>query len=181
GLAGANQVQRPLMQLIEIIGCVVHRLLPLEAEPAHVRHDRVDEFLTFLFGIGVVEAQIASAAELLRQTEIETDRFGVPDMQIAIRLRRKPRGDLAASAIVGHIILDNGAQKIIGDLGGRIVAMAHALLWRSVVRRPMRVGESIGSKMDTEQQSPYYSRPSPSVSQAVTHDYSADELRRHQN
>jgi len=45
--------------------------------------DRVDVFLLLLGRVGVVEAQMAAAAVFLRQAEIEADRFGVADMQIA--------------------------------------------------------------------------------------------------
>jgi len=48
------------------------------------------EFLLFLGRIGVVEAQIALAAEFLRDAEIEGDGLGVADVEIAVGLRRKP-------------------------------------------------------------------------------------------
>ena len=66
---------------------------PVEAEPMHVGLDRVDIFLLFLGRIGIVEAQIALAAEFLGDAEIQADRFGVADMEIAVRLRRKARDD----------------------------------------------------------------------------------------
>lgn len=43
--------------------------------------------------IGVVEAQVAAPAEFLRDAEVQPDRLGVADMQIAVRLRREPRHD----------------------------------------------------------------------------------------
>src|SRR5258708_22125455 len=43
--------------------------------------------------IGVVEAQVAASGKLLRDAEIERDRLGVADMQIAVRLRRGPGHD----------------------------------------------------------------------------------------
>ena len=66
GLAGADQVLGPAVEPLEIVRRVIEVLAPVEAEPAHVRFDRVDVFLLFLGRIGVVEAQIAVAAELLR-------------------------------------------------------------------------------------------------------------------
>ena len=68
-------------------------LAPIEAEPAHVAHDGVDIFLLFLGRVGVVEAQVAVAAEFLGDAEIETDRLGMADMQIAVRLRREAGDD----------------------------------------------------------------------------------------
>ena len=68
-------------------------LAPIEAEPAHVALDGVDIFLLFLGRIGVVEAQMTAAAELLGDAEVETDRLGVADMQIAVRLGREAGDD----------------------------------------------------------------------------------------
>ena len=93
GLAGADQVLGPFVKLLEIVGRVIKMLAPIEAEPAHVALDGVDIFLLFLGRVGVVEAQIAMAAEFLRDAEIQADRFGVADMQIAVRLRRKTGND----------------------------------------------------------------------------------------
>ena len=68
-------------------------LPPIEAEPAHVGLDGVDIFLLFLGRIGVVETQIAMAAEFLGDAEIQRDRLGVADMQITVRLRREAGDD----------------------------------------------------------------------------------------
>ena len=89
GLAGADQVLGPFVELLEIVRGVIEVLAPVEAEPAHVALDGVDVFLLFLGRIGVVEAQVAAPAELLGDAEIEADRLGVADVQIAVRLRRK--------------------------------------------------------------------------------------------
>src|SRR4051812_49688427 len=64
---------------------------PVIAEPAHIALDRIDIFLLLFDRISVVETKMAAAAELLRHAEIEPDRLGMADMQIAIRLRRKTR------------------------------------------------------------------------------------------
>ena len=67
GLAGADQMLGPVVELLEIVRGVIEMLAPIEAEPAHVALDGVDVFLLFLGRIGVVEAQMAAAAELLRR------------------------------------------------------------------------------------------------------------------
>ena len=64
-------------------------LAPIEAEPAHVALDGVDIFLLFLGRVGVVEAQMTAAGKFLGDAEVEADRLGVADMQIAVRLRRE--------------------------------------------------------------------------------------------
>ena len=67
GLAGLDQLDGPLVELLEVVGGEVQVLAPVEAEPAHVLLDGVDVLLLLLDGVGVVEAQVAAAAELLRR------------------------------------------------------------------------------------------------------------------
>ena len=89
GLAGLDQLLGPLVELLEVVGGVKQVLAPVEAEPAHVALDRVDVLLLLLGRIGVVEAQVAAPAELLGDAEVQADRLGVADVQVAVRLGRK--------------------------------------------------------------------------------------------
>jgi hypothetical protein len=73
GLAGPDQVDRPRIELLEVVRCVVEVLAPVEPEPAHVRLDRVDVLLLFLHGIGVVEAQ--GGARRTQAMPVEADRL----------------------------------------------------------------------------------------------------------
>src|SRR5262245_57670321 len=72
---------------------MIEVLAPVEAEPQHVLLDGVDVLLLFLGGIGVVKAQVAAAAELLRDAEVQADRLGVPDMQVSVRFGREAGDD----------------------------------------------------------------------------------------
>jgi hypothetical protein len=47
----------------------------------------VDVLLLLLGRVGVVEAQITAAAELLATPEVEADRLGVADVQVAVWAR----------------------------------------------------------------------------------------------
>ena len=67
GLAGPDQVDRPVVELLEVVRREVEVLAPVEAEPAHVGLDGVDVLLLLLDRVGVVEAQVAAAAELARR------------------------------------------------------------------------------------------------------------------
>ena len=69
GFAVFDQLDRPFVELVEIIGGVAEAL-PVEAEPAHVVHDGVDILLLFFFGVGVVKAKIGLAAEFVGQAEV---------------------------------------------------------------------------------------------------------------
>ena len=100
-------------------------LAPVEAEPAHVGLDGVDVFLLFLGRIGIVEAQMAAAAEFLGDAEIQADRLGVADMQIAVRLRRKARDNLGVLLGV-EIGLNDVANEIAPCLGRRCLCRRHS-------------------------------------------------------
>jgi hypothetical protein len=75
GMPGLDQVLGVAIERVEVIAGVIEVLLgavvPAEAEPADRIEDRVDEFLVFLDRIGVVESQVALAAEIPRQPEIQ--------------------------------------------------------------------------------------------------------------
>ena len=102
-------------------------LAPVEAEPAHVALDRVDIFLLFLGRIGVVVTQIALSAELLGDAEIQADRLGVADMQIAVGLGRKAGDDRLVPARC-EIGPHNVADKILARFACRRVWRCHGVI-----------------------------------------------------
>ena len=125
GEAIADQSLRPFIEAIEIIRGVERLAGPIVAEPAHIGLDGVDIFLLFLGRIGVVEAQVAVAGKLLRDAEIERDRLGVADMQVAVRLRREPGHDLLVLAR-GEIGLDDVANEVAPCLCRRRFCRRHS-------------------------------------------------------
>ena len=88
-----DQVLRKTVEMFEIIRRVVKMPAPVEAEPSHRIEYGIDVLLLFFFRIRVVEAQVAEAAVVARQPEVETDRLGVPDVQVAVGFRGKARAD----------------------------------------------------------------------------------------
>ena len=64
GIAIVNELDRPLVELIEVVGSVV-KTIPLKAQPVDVLHDGVDVLLLFLLRIGIVEAEVRFTAELV--------------------------------------------------------------------------------------------------------------------
>src|SRR5262249_55403639 len=76
--------------------------------------DRIDVLLALLGGVGVVEPEMAAPAELARHPEVDRDRLGMADVQIAIGLRRKPRDDLAAEAPAGVVLQDHLPDEVAG-------------------------------------------------------------------
>src|SRR5262252_1765077 len=84
---------RPFVELLEIIRRMIEVPAPVETKPAHITLDRVDVFLFLLGGIGVIKAQVAAAPRVLRDAEVEANRLGVADVQVAVGLGRKARDD----------------------------------------------------------------------------------------
>ena len=112
-LAGLDELLGPLIKLLEIVRGVIQSI-PLEAEPAHVFHDRIDVLDVFLDRIGIVEAQIALAAILGGETEVEANRFGMADVQIAVRLRRKSRVNAALERARLAMLVDDFLNEVAG-------------------------------------------------------------------
>src|SRR5262245_41715967 len=126
-LAGFNQMLGPIVKLLKVVGGMVEMLAPIETEPAHITLDRVDVFLFLLGRVGVVETQMAATAELFGDAKVETDRFGVTDMQIAVGLGRKAghHRALPARILVGP---DDVANEILSRLAGRRTDCRHTFI-----------------------------------------------------
>jgi len=57
--------------LLEVIGGEQQAVGPVKAKPSNVLLDSFDVFGLFLYGIGIVEAQIAEAAEFGSDAEVK--------------------------------------------------------------------------------------------------------------
>ncbi len=112
GLAVVDQPQRELEELLEVVRRVEELVGPVESEPAHVFHDRVDVLDVFLGRIGVVEAEMADAAVLLRQAEIQADALGVPDVQIPVRLGWEAGDDASVVLLRTKVVFDDVADEV---------------------------------------------------------------------
>ncbi len=100
---------------------------PVETQPAYVFLDRVDVGLVFLGRVRIVETQIASPAEFRCDTEIQTDRFGMTNMQKAVWFRREARHNLVMQAPV-QIGADFFTNEIVRrDVGVRVCEFGHGL------------------------------------------------------
>ena len=114
----------PLIELLEVIRRVIEVTVPVVAEPAHVALDRVDVLLLFFGRVGVVEAQVAAAAELLRHAEVERDRLGVANVEIAVRLGWEAC-DHVGNAPGRHVPRDDVADEIVPDVGNEGFGCCH--------------------------------------------------------
>ena len=106
-------MQRPLKKLFEVITGKAD-LCPLETQPLDILLDRTNKFVAFLLRIGVVKAQVALPAKLLRNTEIETDRLRMTDLQIAVRFGRETGLYTSVVLARSHI----GGDYLTNEIGG---------------------------------------------------------------
>ena len=77
---------RKIIRRIEFFG-------PLKTEPLHIVLDVLHVFGFFRYGVGVVKAQVGFAAIFFAEAKVQANAFGVAQMQVAVRLRRKARGN----------------------------------------------------------------------------------------
>ena len=106
-------------------------IAPVEAEPADVVLDGSDELVLLPGRVGVIEAQVAAPAELSRDAEIQTDRLGVADMEIAVGLGREA-GDDGAGAPGIEIGADDIADEIPASFLG--LGSGHPILSLAAIR-----------------------------------------------
>src|ERR1051326_6948131 len=106
-----HEVLGKLIELLEVVRREMQRR-PFEAEPANVFLDRLHVLHVFLGRIRVVEAQVAGTPELLRDAEVQADGFRVADVQVAVRLGRKSRGDPAPVLAGLEIVRDDGSDEV---------------------------------------------------------------------
>ena len=111
-LALLDELLGPLVELVEVVGGVELAALPVGPEPADVVADGIDVLLLLLGGVGVVVAQVALAAVLHGEAEVQADRLGVADVQVAVRLRREARVDAAAEPPGAVVLLDDLLDEV---------------------------------------------------------------------
>ena len=116
GLAVVDEEFGPFVQLLEVVARV-DDLVGLVAEPVEVGEDAFDEGGVLGVGVRVVEAEHARAAELACELEVEVDRLGVTDVEVAVRFRWEPRLDAPAEAVGVEIVLHPFAHEV-GPFGG---------------------------------------------------------------
>jgi hypothetical protein len=87
---------------------------PAHANPSHRTSDSIDStYSTSSFaGVRVVVAKVARTGELGGNAEIQADRLRVADMQIPVRLRRKPCRHTGAMPAGFQVIRNDGADEI---------------------------------------------------------------------
>ena len=89
GAAFVDELDGPIVQLLEVVGRIDGLVAEIAAQPFHILDDRVNVLRLFLRRVRVVEAQVALPAKLFRDAEVERNALRVADVQVAVRLGRK--------------------------------------------------------------------------------------------
>ena len=89
GVAVFDQLHSKFIHLREVFGSVVKPIFPVKAKPMNIIFDILNVFHVFLRGIGIIHTKIAQTAKFFSRAKVDADSFGMSDMQIAVRLRRK--------------------------------------------------------------------------------------------
>ena len=135
GLAVGDQTLGVLVQQLEVVRGI-EDARPLEPEPVYVRLDRLDVLDILFRRVRVIEPQVALALELLSDAEVQADRLGVADVEVAVRFRWEPRIDASSVLAGGPVFRDDFTDEIerrrsvqgIGLLVGRGHAIRVILL-----------------------------------------------------
>ena len=106
-----DELYRVGIQLIKIVRGVADIARPVEAQPLHVIFDGLNVFDVFFYWVGVIETQVALPLVILCDTKVQADRFGVTNVQVAIRLRRETRVDCGVLT-TGQIFIDDLTNKV---------------------------------------------------------------------
>ncbi|GIX61052.1 uncharacterized protein BcabD6B2_04870 [Babesia caballi] len=135
GQALLDELDGPVVQLLEVVGGEVEVLAPVVAQPAHVVLDGLNVHGLLGGRVGVVEAHVRAPAEHLRELEVEADGLGVADVQVTVGLGREARDDLL-DATLGHVAL----HDLVDEVGAvaifrRVLGAARGVTRQRGIRR----------------------------------------------
>ena len=106
-----DQLDRKLIEPLEVIGSIQLRG-PTEPEPADIVLDGRDVFDVLFRRVRVIEAEVAGAAVLFSDAEVQADGFRVTDMQVPVRFGREARANTAMVFPRSHIVGDDATDEV---------------------------------------------------------------------
>ena len=109
-----DQLHGQLIKPVEIVAGKLLLTIPGEPKPLHILLDRLDVLILFLLGIGIIEAQIATAVIAFGNPEVQADRLGMTNMQVPIGFRWKTGHHLAVVFTFCKVTVDDLSDKIAG-------------------------------------------------------------------
>src|SRR5205823_11220115 len=115
GFAGLDELDCPLVELIEIVGGIEEPAFPIEAQPPNIVDNGVDVLGFFLGWIRIVKSQVGLAAKLRSQAKVQADGFGMSNVEITIGFGRKAGMDASCELIGLEVFADDLANEIRGS------------------------------------------------------------------
>ena len=114
-----------------MVEVVLFAVAPVKAHPAHALENGVDVLLVLLDRVGVVKAHVAVAAVVLGKPEVEADALDVPDVQIAVGLRREPGVDGHALELttLGDVLVNEIMDEVLRHGGFQLFWHVNSLLY----------------------------------------------------
>ena len=113
--------------------------------------DGVHELHILLGGVGVVHAEVAEAAELLRRAEVDGQGLAVADVQVAVGLRREAGVDGHALELSagGDILRDERVDEVaaLAALGLHGLALVCHILLPSLLWVSGKAGKDSDEKL----------------------------------
>jgi hypothetical protein len=82
------QLNGKVVKLIKIIRCV-QLIGPFKAQPFYILFYAVNILYVFLYRVGIVKTQVSFTVIFLCESKVKAYGFRVPNMQVAVRLRRE--------------------------------------------------------------------------------------------
>ena len=84
----------------------------IKTQPGHTVTNRIDIFLRLFLGIGVIKTQMTDTCIIMRNTKIQANTLGMPDMQITIGFRRETGLHTPIPFTGAIIFINNVANEI---------------------------------------------------------------------
>ena len=106
-----------LKEFSEIIRSIEFAIIPAESKPMNIFLNRINIFNILLYGIGIVEPEVAKTPEFSRKPEIKAYGFGMSDVKIAVGFGWKTCKNLPPVFPALYIIGNDVTNKIWRDLG----------------------------------------------------------------
>ena len=110
-----DQLLGVFVHLFKIVGGVIEPVPPVKAQPVDVLLDGVHILGILLGGVGVIHAQVAQAAVLLRGAEVDGQGLAVADVEVAVGLGGKAGVDSHALVLpaLSDVLIDKIVDKVL--------------------------------------------------------------------
>ncbi len=110
GQALLNQVHGAAVHEVKVIAGEIQiafaiGTFPVKAQPLNGILDAVHVFLVFFFGVGVVKTQVAHAAIVFGQAEVQANGLGMAHVQVAVGLGREACANLGLVHLALLVVL----------------------------------------------------------------------------